>query len=463
MILVPVLVACPQPPPPKKAPDTPFLQTLDALKSPADPLRDSRLAQILTPVCGPDANERTKFVQDIKASVDAQLAKNQDAIAVVEHIGLRCKAKESGLDLFKKAKPVLGSPARIDLALARLAASSGDLALAMASAEAAKAAGSVGAVALLAQLESEEARKSNQGWVPGMLDKAIKTASVTGPQPTDPADLAAIVSVRAHLLVEKSIWEAPPAAEPARAEALGLFRRLAEPPFPNLMRERAVDFVCFNQTSAEEAAASYPACARAAAEWKILGAATTAKTPTDDNFDLTRLKSLQDLAAKLPKKNDVVLLVARGSEGDLLHWTIPLSRVLRKMPGTKVVVALGADSARANSLVSRALDLAKVKPAETFDLQANGPQATSCLAALLAGKPKPAACPFDEATSKRLAKVGKAKLAVLVGKSLDADLQDIKTAEIPTAMLSFRETSVASGPDTWLKSLSDTFVIAPRD
>ncbi|MBI2374237.1 MAG: hypothetical protein HYV07_09570 [Deltaproteobacteria bacterium] len=452
-ILAPLVLACPAKEPPKKvAPDTRFLQTIDVLKRPSDPVRDAQLVQILQPVCGADAKERESFVEDMRAAVQGGRALHADALGVIEHTALRCKSKESGIDLLKRSRAVLGNIPRLDLATARLAAGAGDLPTALAAAEAAKNAGVISAIALLAQIKGEEARNKSAAWVPGMLDDAINTATVSETLVSDPADLLAMLSVRAHLLAEKATSESGELSTKARAEAMAIFMRLSQKPFPDTIRERSLDYDCYH------GGPSHPACARAAAEFKVLGAAKAVGASMETGFDLERLRKLEKLASAPIEKGKSVLLVIRGTEGDLIHWTEPLAAILGKL-GAKVIVSDGAEGPRAKALVARSLELAKVKPADTFDVVAAGPQAVSCLASLLNSKAKPAGCPFDDATTKRIAKLGKSGLALLVGKDLDADLQDIKTAEIPTAMLSFRETSVASGPDSWLKSLSDTFFL----
>jgi hypothetical protein len=111
--------------------------------------------------------------------------------------------------------------------------------------------------------------------------------------------------------------------------------------------------------------------------------------------------------------------------------------------------------------VDRILEIAQVKPEDK--LRTPDTLAMPCIAAILAGRREPQACPLDPKVRSRLAKAGKFGVALLIGRDLDAEIDDLHLYNLKTELLSFRLPRVEKGLDVQLKSLADVWIVAPPD
>ncbi|MCK6551968.1 hypothetical protein L6R52_39420 [Myxococcota bacterium] len=448
--------------------DTRFIRIRNLLeKDPESEERARKLYALVEPVCTSEA-ERAELVDVAKWSASFSIGHETLptvlALDTIEHVATACARNypAAAYDLLARAKSAIPDPYRFELVRARLLAAEGRLPEALVDAKTAAKAGSVHAIALSATIEAQVARDQAPGYRAGMLDGAIAQVSVEPDQRWSLIDLTAVLQTRAHLLTERAIWEEPAAAAASRRLARDTHLRLSVAPFIEATRTQALDAACF--ATGELGDADRTPCARAAAEIGILGAAVLAGGPRDSKrLDLERLAKLEALATDLDRLGDgaTVVIVARGDEAELVSWARPASRVFERIARTKakVVVLDRTRTPRARALVERMLALGGVKPVELVRAE-NGALAMPCLAAILAHRRTPASCPLEAPTVKRLEKLPKLSLAVLVGRDLDAELDDLKLYGHRAALLSFRQTRIENGVDAWLKSLSDVWIVA---
>jgi hypothetical protein len=480
LALIPGLSACPDPLAGARRPDaggalpdprldTRYVQVRNLLElDPDSPERAHKLYPLVAPVCA-SAQERADFVATAKWSVsftqgDYQLPEVL-AADTLEFTATTClrTAPEAAFDLLDKAQAALPDLTRLWVIRARLEAARGRLEAAEAAAEQAVSQGSVHAIALAANIQARRAREAQVGYQAGMLDEAIATVSREPDNTWPVVDLAAVLSTRARLLSERALWQDGDAAAKSRLEAAGLYERLAGAPFIAAMRQRALDVLC----SEAQLAGRDPtrACARLVAEAQDLGAAAAVglDPAADPRLDAERRARLEQLAkdvAALPPKQ-VILLVARGDEAELLEWIRPAQAFLRRLQARRPrwVVVDRTDSERASALLTRLLAGAEVRP--TLHIPARKDTlAMPCVSAVLADRRTPAACPLPAATVKALQGLRPFGLAVLVGRDLDAEIDDLRLYTLRTALLSFRQSRMDKGIDAWLKSLSDVGVVA---
>ena len=484
LLLIPGLFGCPDPLAGMRAPDggpgalpdprldTRYVQVRNLLElDPDGPERAKQLYPLVAPVCT-DAKERDDFVATAKWSMsftkDDYHLPDVLAADTLEFVATACLRNhpEGAFALLDRAQAELPTLSRLWVVRARLEGARGELAAAEAAAKRAMAAGSIHAIALTANIQARRAREAQLGYREGMLDEAIASVAAEPDDTWPVVDLAAVLSTRARLLSERALWQTGEAAAKSRLEAEGVYQRLSVAPFIAVMRHRSLDVLCFEAIMA--GADPRRACARLAAETQDLGAAKAVgiDPASDPRFDVARLARLEALAkdvAALPPKQ-VVLLVARGDELELLEWIRPATAFLRRVAERKPrwVVVDRTDSPRASALLQRLLEAAGLRPELSISARRDT-LAMPCVTAVLASRRTPAACPLPEATIKALGALKPFAFAALVGRDLDAEIDDLRLYELRVALLSFRQSRMDKGVDAWLKSLSDVGVVTPPE
>jgi hypothetical protein len=448
--------------------DTRFVKIRNLLSlDPEAPERATKLYALVVPICS-DLKERTDFVDVAKwsssFSVDMQTLPTVLALDTIEHVATSCfrTSPDAAFDLIEKARAAIPDPYRYELMIARLKAASGDLDAALKASKTAAAAGSIHALALTANIEAQAARDKGAGYRDGMLEEAIKTVSVEPDAHWQLIDLTAVLSTRAHLLTERAVWEQGDRALETRKQAQAAYKRLAVAPFIGPTRSPALDQLCFDTVDVGDD--GFGACRRAAEELGNLGAKTLAKVePNAKTMDLERLQRLEKLRDELAslQSGSVALVVFRGDESELLTWALPASKVIARAAkqGAKIVVVDRTKSPRANVLVERIVELAGVKPTER--IRASDTLAMPCIAAVIAGRRAPQSCPVEAKQRARLGRLGKFGIALLVGRDLDAEIDDLHLYELNSELLSFRMPRIEKGLEVQLKSLSDVWIVAP--
>jgi hypothetical protein len=450
--------------------DTRFVKIRNLLSQDPESFdRAKNLYPLVEPICT-DEKERAEFVEVAKWSASFSIGQDRLpavlALDTIEHVATSCARNypAPALDLVTRAKAAIPDPYRHDLILARLKAAAGDLAGGLDAARTAMAGGSVHAIALAANIEAQLARGRAIGYAPGMLDEAIKLVSVEPDQKWQLIDLAAVLSTRAHLLTERAVWEDDPRA--TQLEAAKTYQRLSVAPFIAPQRDPSMDQLCFDSVELGEGPEK---CARAANEASILGGAIAGNTARDaTRLDIDRLEKIEKLGADLAQlpKDALVIVATRGDEQELISWARPASKVLAKLgeKNARVVLLDRTRTPRAAALVDRMFALAKVKPAEA--IRSADTLAMPCLAAIAAVRQTPKACPLDKEQIQRLEKLARVEkknrfaFALLIGRDLDAEIDDLKLNELRAVLLSFRQTRIEKGLDAWLKSLSDVWIVA---
>lgn len=408
-----------------------------------------------------------RLLEEAQAAVEAEGAETRlIAEDVVEHVVNACFRTQSevGLTLLSRAAEKVKSPARWDVLRARLLAADGRYEEARGFAEAAMKGGSVHARALLANILAEEARAVGPGYRPGMLDAALAVVAAEPDGNWPLIDLTAVLSTRARLLSERAVYEAPEARRATLKLVRSVHERLGLSPFPAKVRSLALDAACFDAVELGET--EFAACARGAEEHGHLGAAFLAGRGEDPKrFDLARLEALRKLRLELQGLGGkhVALVAWRGDETELLGWVRPVAELIGGLAQQKVklVAYVRGSSPRLLPLAERAFELAGVRPELVLRVD-NGVEAMPCIAAVLKGNARPASCPLPPAELARLEKLGPLGLAVLVGRDLDAELEDLEKAEVPRALLSLRQPALERPVDSHLKSLSDVFLLSHR-
>lgn len=466
-----VLVGCPDPLANEKvsAPsgaaaraDTRYMKIRALLEEDPDaPARAKKLYPLVAPLCRSE-KEREELVATAKWSVsfseDDYYLPSLLAGDTIEHVATACARTSTtgAFDLLEKARAAMPELKQLAVVEARLRAASGDLAAAEAAARAAMKAGSVHAIALTANIQARRARAASVEYRKGMLDAAIETVSVEPSAEWMPIDLTAVLSTKARLLSERALWEPEAAAKQTRLEAAGLHQRLSKAPFIEAVRRRALDWLCFE--AAEAGRDLYDACPRFAELGELGAAKAIGKEDLPAaRFDLARLsrvRALREDALEL-EAGTAVVLVVRGDELELLEWIRPVSGLLawldRRSP--KWIVVDRTSEPRASKLVDRLLDLGGVQP--SLRIRAEGTFTMPCVAALLAKRRTPKGCPLDPSTQKTLRAAKPYGFSLLVGRDLDAEIDDLRLYELRTVLLSFRQSRMEKGIDVWLPSLSD--------
>lgn len=455
------------PPDPRR--DSRFIQIRTLLEqSPESQERSVRLYPLVAPLCD-SAEERAAFLEVAAWSASHSDGENKLtavlATDTLEHVATVClrHAPEASYALLEEAKRFLPDTYKLDVVLARLRAARGELEPALEAAKRAAAQGSVHALALAANIQAERARESGPGYRAGMFDEAIATVSVEPDANWQLIDLGAVLSTRARLLSERAVWEDGAKGRATREVAGATYRRISVSPFIEAIRQRALDVLCFD--AVDLGAADREACRRGAEEQGMLGAARAAGLNLPEGtLDAQRQRQLDKLAERieaLPPRS-VVLVVGRGDEAELLEWVRPASHLLRRLAEKKprFVAVDRTSSPRASALFQRMLELAEVTPVEQIAAKSDT-FAMPCLTALVAGRKTPKACPFDAERERRLIAMQPYGLAVLVGRDLDAEIDDLRTYELETVLLSFRRSALEKAVHAWLKSTSDVLLFTP--
>jgi hypothetical protein len=449
--------------------DTRFIKIRNLLgQDPESVERATKLYPLVEPICT-NEKERADFVEVAKWSSSFSIGHDTLptvlALDTIEHVATSCARNylDAAHDLLARAKAVVPDPYRYELITARIKAANGELAPALEAAKKAKDAGSIHALALTANIEAQIARGKAVGYTPGMLDDAIAMVSVEPTEKWQLIDLAAVLSTRARLLSERAIWEKDAAAIETRKKAAETYKRISVAPFIEGQRNPALDVMCFDAPELGDVSA-LEACKRAALEGGNLGGAVLAGVERDPaKLDLSRLEKLTKLAADLDAlpKGSTVIVATRGDESELIAWARPASKVLARLQerGARIVLLDRTKNARAAALVDRMFALAGAKPVEA--IRNADTLAMPCLAAIVGGRKTPAACPIPAAQVAKLEKLDHFAFALLIGRDLDAEIDDLKVYQHRTVLLSFRQTRIEKGLDAWAKSLADVWILAP--
>ena len=432
-------------------------------EKPESQRRAVELYPLVKPICE-DAKERKEFVETAKWSAafstgEVYLTKTL-AGDVIEHVATTCfrSHPDATFALLDEAKAAIPDMYRFDLIRARLHATANQFEPALASAKLAKDAGSIHAIALMANIQAQLARTKSVGYRPGMLDEAIATVSAEPDGSWPLVDLAAVLSTRARLLTERAAWEDGDQAKKTLLLANASWQRLSHQPFIENIRTRAQDVHCFN---AVESGIDRAPCKVAADLSHHLGAASAAGMKIGEGFDEPRFLQIEKLAkqiAGLPPKS-VVVIVARGVELEVIVWARLAGRFLALFAAKKprVFAVDRTQSERAQALFHRILELGGIEPEETID--SDSTFAMPCLAAILAKRKTPQACPFDAARVAKLEKMTNVGFSVLIGRDLDAEIDDLHLYQLDAVLLSFRQSRMEKGIDAWLKSVSDVLIV----
>ena len=287
----------------------------------------------------------------------------------------------------------MGKEPKIYVLQARLYAVVGQMKQAIDAANKAIKGESVHARALLANIlarqdvDSPEARLVN-------LNKAIEVVSVEATPGWQAIDLAAVLSSKARLLLERDFWQSHKPDSKDALEALGLFSRIVVGPFPQRMRRRASDMACFLSVQMK---LKPHYCKDAAEKYRHLGPRMLfgLDSPNQKN----RQAQLQQLSKTIRelKPDSVQVLVVRGDESELLEWSRPLVRLMRaihvRQPQWLVIDR--TDGKRASQLLDKILDEAAVKPWVLVRAYRK-PIAVGCISSLLAGEDIIPGCPLSK-------------------------------------------------------------------
>ena len=408
-----------------------------------------------------------------------------DTIEQVATVCLRLEP-ERAFTLLRRASEGLADTYDLELVRARFLAVEGRLDEALAAAEKARVRGSIHALALSATIQAELARQAHPVHRPGMLADAIARVSDEPTSDWPLIDLTAVLSTRARLLSEEAVWSEGRARRDALERADEALLRLSVAPFIAAIRTRSLDTLCFNETflglpqgdkpspaaSARPPVASNPppvgasgsGCAKAAQETYNLGARVVARLDLSDAYDRARALDLEEAHRRLLgfDAHSTVLLVTRGDESEILEWALAMEHLLKAVGRkTQRIVWLNRTPTPAvDALVRHILDASDLTQVERIEPSAD-PFTTSCLGAVMADRKVPAVCPLDKASIRRLRAMGRPSTVVLVGKDLDAELQDLATYENELWLLSFRLHRVEGEKIVVLKSVSDVYAVAP--
>ena len=456
---------------PAQLPETSRFKKIRKLlaKDPDAPVRAYHLYPLIDPVCT-STDTRMKFVADAAAYVDVRSDPDDKAYAkrlaidTLEHVSTSCwrNSTVAAYQILTAGKKVIPGSPRFDIIEARLKSAAGDFKSALVAAERARKAGSVHAIALTANIHAQVARQKSESYEQGMLDDAIAMVSVPPEANWPLIDLTAILSTRSRLLAERSNWEDGEKMKSTMSEARDTLGRLSMDPFIALTRRHALDSLCYSAIYI--GSDSTNPCLRAAQEQQNLGAAFLAgeiiANPKYDSERYSALVAVRERIKRMPEGGLIVLAV-RGDEHEVIAWTRPAATVLETLRAKKptLIVVDRTYSKRASANVDRMLELAKIEP--TLRIPAGRDIfAMPCLTALVAGRKAPKSCPFDKELIKKLIRMPKYEFGFLVGRDLDAEIDDLKLYELDAALLSYRKSLTKKGIDAHLKDLSDSWILS---
>lgn len=451
--------------------DTRFVRIRNLLREDPDaPARAVELYGLVEPVCT-DPAVRSDFLETAAWSASFSDRKARMtvvyALDTIEHVATSCARNhlEGALDLLRDAGRILPDEPRIFVMQARVLAAYGRFEAAERAARRAKNLGHVHAIALTAHIQARRAREGGVGYRPGMLDAAIDTVRAEPTTAWALIDLEAVLVTRARLLLERAVWEEAGAAEATEAEARVALRRLSVAPFEKNARRRALDALCF--FAIRSGADPEGSCGRAAREMHNLGAARAlgiALEPT--MFEADRHRGLVTVGETLAtlRREDTVIVVLRGDEAEILEWVRPAVRVLARIATTRarLVMVDRSSSPRAAALADRVVALAGLEP-ELRLVVGRDTLAMPCIAATVANRRTPPGCPIDRRSLDRLERLQQPKLSLLIGRDLDAEIDDLKLYALPSVLLSLRRSRHEKVLLGWLKSQSDAFVVVPPE
>lgn len=429
--------------------------------------RATELYPLVSPVCT-DPAARADFVETMQWSVGFATERfylpMQLALEVLEHVASVCARDdlEGTLDLLDRTTDFLGAEARYHVLRARTFAVAGRLEQAREAAKRAIELGNAHAVALAANVEARMAREGTTGYVPGMLDAAIETASAEPTPQWHAVDLAALLATRSRLLLERAFWTDGAAAEDSRAEASRVLERILAGPFPTQVRSRAADLLCF-ELSDRGAGGAAKACERAARRFGHLGAAVQVGLELVAHAERRTGLSKLDARFATLKKGDLALVAFRGDEAELLEWARPAARLLRALATKEADVLLvdRTDHPRATAVAERIVASAGLEPWRVVKARGDT-QAMPCVSALLADRRTPKGCPLESELEGALLKRSAPKVALLIGRDLDAEIDDLRLYDHPVALASLRRSEMEDkGIEAWMASLSDVLIVAP--
>jgi hypothetical protein len=440
-------------------------------QDPESRTRAYQLYPIVDAICAtPD--ERESFTKDVIAQAigpqDENAARRIEALDTLEHVATACARNNlpAARDLLARVRAAIPKDHRPEELEARLLAAAGDLPGALESADRARALGSHHAIPLVATIQAQMAREKAVGYRAGMLDEAIATVSVEPDHGWGVLDLTALLSTRARLLSERAIWETGDDRKKTLLDAKHVYLRLSTQPFIEKTRQHALDMLCFDSIEIGVPEDLDKLCRRAAEEASILGAAFIVGIAKDPKkYDLERLERIKKLAERLESlpQGSAVIVVGRGDESELIPWVRPaaeaMSRLLEKK--VKLIAVDRTNGPRAGALFDRMIELSRIKPMERIDAERDT-FAMACLTAILAKRKTPESCPFDKGLEQRIRKLDELGVALLVGRDLDAEIEDLRLYNLPDALLSFRLPATEKGIDVQLKSVSDVVLISSR-
>ena len=456
---------------PAQLPETSRFKRIRKLlaKDPDAPVRAYHLYPLVDPVCT-STDTRMKFVADAAAYVDVRSDPDDKAYArrlaidTLEHVSTSCwrNSATAAYQILTAAKKVIPGSSRFDIIEARLKSAAGDFDQAILAADKARKAGSIHAIALTANIHAQIARQKSDAYEPGMLDKAISMVTVSPEANWPLIDLTAILSTRSRLLAERSNWEDGETMKQTMREARDTLGRLSMDPFIALTRRHALDSLCYS--AVHIGSDSTNPCLRAAKEQQNLGAAYLAgEIIAKPKYDSERYAALLEVRQKIEKmpKGGLIILAVRGDEHEVIAWTRPAATVLASLRSKKptLIVIDRTYSKRARANVDRILQLAQLEPTIRIDA-GRDIFAMPCLTALVAGRKTPKSCPFDKKLIKQLIRMPKYEYGFLVGRDLDAEIDDLKLYELEAALLSYRKSLNRKGIAAHLKDLSDTWILS---
>ncbi len=436
---------------------------------PQDLTRAQKLPPLIQPLCT-DPAARQDFLVAARAAADVpnDLGKLERmyALDIIEYAAVACSGHDvaHASALLAAARAQFEGEPRLAAIEARVLAADGQLEPAARAARAAVDAGSIGALALLATIQAQQAKAGTTGYRPGQLDEALKTVSIEPDGAWRLIDLMAVLQTRGKLLTERAVWEEGAARAATATQARALYERLGAPPFIETTRRHALDVLCFDAAELGTDDGEIDACARAGVDHGNLGGAFLAGLGLDPaRYDLARVQAIQAMEARIAElpAGALVVLVARGDEAELTTWARPAAAVLARLADrrTKLVVIDRSSGPRAGALVDRMVALAGVQPLLRIEAERDI-LVTGCVAALAAGRTAPAGCPLEAPVIAQLTAAKTFGLAVLVGRDLDAEIDDFELYALPEVLLSMRQPATEKVVDVQLKSLSDVWLLA---
>ena len=435
--------------------DSRYMQIRSMLELPGHShKRAVTLPKLVRPLCS-NPKEQAEFLKVAKWSVgfarEDYYLPVQLLIEMLDYISSVCgrESLDKTLDLLEGAESFLPGDPRLKILLARTLATANRYEAAVRAARAAASLGSAHAVALAANIEARRARNQQPGYVPGMYDTAIEIAATEPTGRWHAVDLAAVLSTRARLLLERAFWAEARVAKKSRLEAIQVLNRLVLGPFPSAVRNRAADVLCFESRHLE------------LGEESCLIAVNKLTLPPELLGSKQQFEGLETLLSKV-KAGDLVLAVFRGDEQELLEWGRASAQLLKRIVLRRQADLLVIDRSqgpRGSALVERVLALARVKPWMILNAK-RGTQTVPCVAALLADRRAPPSCPLNPAIKSALEEQHAPQLAILIGRDLDAEIDDLRLYDHPVMLASFRITEMTKkGLVAWLKSLSDVLAV----